>query len=174
MLFRLRGALYRNVRGYELNNWIPIFVATIAAATAAAGYLLNNTINRRVEKMRYYAEALNAVEKYGALPYIFKRRHDGSKETRAELADTMTEVQAALRFYQGWLKLDSPTVGDAYSRLVEKMREKNSDYRKEALIAPPAQQDKDIEIEPYDYDKEVEQDLCIAAMRQELKLLKWP
>jgi hypothetical protein len=60
-----------------VNNWVPIIVAIIGATTALAGYLLNNTINRRIEKARYYAEALNAVEKYGALPYIFKRGHDG-------------------------------------------------------------------------------------------------
>jgi hypothetical protein len=40
-----------------VNNWVPIIVAIIAATTALAGYLLNNTINRRIEKARYYAEA---------------------------------------------------------------------------------------------------------------------
>jgi hypothetical protein len=157
-----------------VNNWIPVTVALVAAATALAGYLVNNGINRRVEKARYYAEALNAVERYGALPYIFKRRHDSSKETRAELAKIITDIQAALRFYQGWLELDSPVVGAAYNRLVDKMREKNSEYRKEALSSPPAKEDKDIEITPYDYNAKAEQDHCIAVMRHELKLLKWP
>ena len=157
-----------------MNNWIPLIVAVIAAATALAGYLLNSTINRRTEKARYYAEALNAVEKYGALPYIFKRRHDSSKETRADLADIVTDVQATLRFYQGWLQLDSAAVGAAYNCLVDKMREKNREYRKEALSSPPAKEDKDIEIAPYDFNTKAEQDHCIALMRQELKLFKWP
>lgn len=157
-----------------MNTWIPIIVAALAAVTAMAGYLLNNRANRRIEKARYYAEALNAVEQYGALPYIFKRRHDSSKETRAQLANTITEVQATLRFYQGWLELDSPTVGDAYNHLVNKMREKSNGYRKEALLAPPAQEDRDIEIAPYNYNAEAEQDYCIAVMRQELRLLRWP
>jgi hypothetical protein len=156
-----------------VNNWIPLVVAVIAAATALAGYLLNSTINRRTEKTRYYAEALNAVEKYGALPYIFKRRHDSSKETRAELAVIITDIQATLRFYQRWLELDSPAVGAAYNRLVDKMREKNREYRRDALSSPPAKEDKDIEIAPYNFDAKAEQDHCTAVMRQELKLFKW-
>src|SRR5690348_5953900 len=119
--------------GRKVNEWIPLIVAAIAAATAVSGYLVNSSINRRIEKARYYAEALNSVEKYGALPYIFKRRHDSSKETRAELAGIITDIQATLRFYQGWLELDSPAVGDAYNSLVAKMRQVSSDYRKEAL-----------------------------------------
>jgi hypothetical protein len=157
-----------------MNDWIPLIVAVIAAATAVSGYLLNNSINRRIEKARYYAEALNAVEKYGALPYIFKRRHDSSIETRAELARVLTDIQAALRFYQGWLELDSPTVGAAYNSLVAKMRQKSSDYRKEALSSPPTKEDKDIEITPYDYNARAEQDHCIAVMRQELRFFKRP
>jgi hypothetical protein len=157
-----------------MNDWIPLIVAVIAAATALAGYLLNSSINRRIEKARYYAEALNAVEKYGALPYIFKRRHDSSIETRAELANIITDIQASLRFYQGWLELDSPAVGSAYNRLVDKMREKNSQYRREALASPPAKEDKDIEITPYDYNAKAEQDHCIALMRHELKFFKLP
>jgi hypothetical protein len=157
-----------------VNDWIPLIVAVIAASTALTGYLLNNTINRRIEKARYYAEALNAVEKYGALPYIFKRRHDSSKETRAELAEILTDVQADLRFYQRWLELDSPAVGAAYNHLIDKMREKNGEYRRQALSSLPAKEDKDIEITPYDYNAKVEQDYCIAVMRQELKLFKWP
>ena len=155
-----------------MSNWIPLIVATIAAGTALTGYLANNSINRRAEKARYYAEALNAVEKYGALPYIFKRRHDSSKETRAELANMITDIQATLRFYQGWLELDSPAVGAAYNCLVDKMRERNREYRKEALSSPPAKEDKDIEVAPYDYNAKAEQDHCIAVMREELRLFK--
>ena len=157
-----------------MNDWIPLIVAAIATVTALTGYLVNSTINRRAEKTRYYTEALNAVEKYGALPYIFKRRHDESKETRAELANILTDVQAALRFYQRWLELDSPVIGEAYNRLIEKMREKNSIYRKEALSSPMAEKDIEIEITPYDYDAKMEHDYCTAVMRRELRLLKWP
>lgn len=157
-----------------MNNLIPVIVATIATATALFGYLLNSTINRRVEKLRYYAEALNAVERYGALPYVFRRRHDGSKETRAELADELTKAQATLRFYQRWLELDSPLVGDAFNRLVNKMRERNGEFRREALSAPPVKEDSDIEISPYIYDSLAEHDYCTAVMRQELEILRWP
>ena len=157
-----------------MSNWIPLIVAAIAAATALAGYMLNSTVNRRVEKARYYAEALSAAGKYRALPYTFKRRHDSSKETRAELGGILTDAQATLLFYQGWLGLDSPAVETAYNRLVDKIREKNGEYRREALSSPPAKEDRDIEITPYDFNDKAEQDHCIAVMREELKLFKWP
>src|SRR5262249_12511453 len=97
-----------------------------------------------------------------------------SKETRAELANMLTDVQATLTFYQGWMELDSPTVGTAYNSLINKIRERNREYRREALSSPPAREDKDIEITPYDFNHEVEQDHCITVMRKELKLFKWP
>jgi hypothetical protein len=108
-----------------LQNWIPLIVALIAAATALTGYLVNGAASRRSQKARYYADALSAVEKHYSLSFIFRRRHDSTKETRAELANMLTDIQVKLAFYQRWLELDSPAVGAAYNRLVEKIREKN-------------------------------------------------
>lgn len=160
-----------------MKDWIPLIVAVVAAATALTGYLVNSALSRRLERARYYADALTAVEKYRQLPYTFKRRHDSTNETRAELATMLGDVQVTLAFYRRWLALDSPEVGEAYNRLVNKLREKNSEFRKNALASPIAKSDADIEIDrndPYKHDSRSELDACVALMRQELRILKWP
>jgi hypothetical protein len=157
-----------------LKNWIPLIVAVIAAATALTGYLVNGAISRRLERARYYADALTAVEKYRQVPFTYKRRHNGTPETRAELANMLGDVQVTLAFYRRWLELDSPAVGAAYNRLVDKVRLKNREFRKDALSSPPVKDDVDIEIgTPYKFDSRPEQDECTLLMRRELKLFKW-
>jgi hypothetical protein len=85
------------------------------------------------------------------------------------------EIQVTLSFYRRWLELDSPAVGAAYNRLVDKVREKNSTFRKEALSFPPAANDLDIEIgSPYKFDSRNELNECVVLMRRQLKLLKLP
>lgn len=109
------------------------------------------------------------------MPFTFHRLHDAESGTRKELANMMGENQAALAFYRRSLQLSSPAVGMAYARLVDKIREKNSNFRKEALSSPPIRNDIDIEIgTPYKYDVKYELDECVELMRRELKLFKWP
>ena len=160
-----------------MKNWIPLIVAVIAATTAFIGYLVNSAVGRRLERARYYADALTAVEKYRQLPFTFKRRHDSTKETRAELASMLGDVQVTLAFYRRWLELDSPAVGTAYNRLIDKIRDKNSEFRKLALSSPIAENDADIEIDrnnPYKFEDRAELNECVALMRRELRFLKWP
>jgi hypothetical protein len=160
-----------------MKDWIPLIVAAIAALTALTGYLVNSALSRRLERTRYYADALTAVEKYRQLPYTFKRRHDSTGETRAELATLLADTQVTLAFHRRWLALDSQAVGQSYNRLIDKLKEKNSDFRRDALSSPAAENDPDIEIDrndPYRHDTSAEMNECIAIMKQELKLLKWP
>lgn len=158
-----------------MKDWIPIIVAAIAAAAALIGYLVNGAIGRRSELTRHYADALAEVEKYRQLPLTFHRRHDSTSKTRAELANMMGDNQAALAFYRRSLQLGSPAVGVAYARLVDKIREKNSTFRRQALSSPPVSNDVDIEIgRPYRFDVKDELDECVKLMRRELKLFKLP
>lgn len=160
-----------------MKDWVPLIVAIIAAITALTGYLVNSALSRRLERARHYADALTAVEKYRQLPYTFQRRHDNTKETRAELATMLADIQVTLAFYRRWLELDSQVVGAAYNGLVNKLRDKNSEFRRIALSSPIAESDVDIEIardDPYRHFSRAEQDKCVALMRQELRLLKWP
>jgi hypothetical protein len=156
-----------------VNETIPIVVAVIAALTALAGYLLNGAANRRIERAKRYADALDAVERYRKLPFTFRRQHDGTAAKRDELATMLAEVQVSLAFHRRWLRLDAAHIGDAYDDLVQRIREKNSIYRKDALSQQVPQNDVDIEIgKPYTFNDKQLRLKCLTLMEKELKLRK--
>jgi hypothetical protein len=152
---------------------VTIVVGLIAAATALAGYLLSNAATRRTDRARRYAEALDIVERYRQLPYTFLRLHDGTSETRARLAEMLGEIQTALSFHRRWLTLESAELGAAYDALVDKVREKNSEFRKDALSRPAPSSDSDIEAGYlYTFDDKKERIECLRVMRKHLSILR--
>jgi len=154
-----------------VKDYIPLLVAVVAAMTALVGYLLNSASSRRIERMRRYAEALDAVERYHQLPYTFRRRHNETAEIRDEMARMIADVQVTLAFHRRWLRLEAEDLGVAYNALVDKIQLKNKDYRKDALATPPANRDVDIEISPgYRYEDHDERDECLRLMRKHLRL----
>jgi hypothetical protein len=159
-----------------MQDWIPVIVALIAAIAALAGYLINGRLNRLNDKMKAYAEALAAIEHYKQLPYAIYRLHDSTAETRAQLAKMIGETQENLAFHRRWLDLDSPSVGSAYNKLVDKIRETNSTYRRQAFDAPPPSADSDLESfgGKFHTHSDAERTECMLAMRRELRLFRWP
>jgi hypothetical protein len=154
-----------------VKDYVPLAVAVVAAMTALLGYLLNGAAGRRAERMRRYADALDAVERYHQLPYTFRRRHNETAEIRDEMARMIADIQVALAFHRRWLRLDVEELGDAYDALVDKIQLTNKNYRKEALATPPASKDVEIEISPrYRFDEDVERAECLRRMRKHLRL----
>jgi hypothetical protein len=163
--------LYGTAGRAAMKDWIPVIVALIAAVTALTGYLVNGRLNRINDKMKSYAEALTAVERYKQLPYMIYRLHDSTPETRAQLARMIGEIQESLAFHNRWLDLGSPTVGAAYKKLVDKVSAENSTYRQQAFDAPPPDTDGDLDKfrNKFPYYSDAESKECLAAMRSELK-----
>jgi len=154
-----------------VKDYVPFVVAVVAAMTALVGYLLNGAAGRRAERMRRYADALDAVERYRQLPYTFRRRHNETAEIRDEVARMIADVQVALAFHRRWLRLDVDELGDAYDALVDKIQLRNKSYRKDALATPAASRDVEIEISPgYRFDEDLERDECLRRMRRHLRL----
>jgi hypothetical protein len=162
--------------GTRVQDWTSVIVALIAAVAALTGYLVNSRMNRVNDKTKAYAEALAAVEHYKLLPDTIYKLHDSTAETRAQLAKMIVETQESLAFHRRWLDLDSPIVGSAYNRLVDKVRETNSAYRRQAFDAPPPDSDSDLENfrGKFYSNSETERAECVMAMRCELKLFRRP
>ncbi|MFF5288350.1 hypothetical protein [Paractinoplanes globisporus] len=59
-----------------------VIAAAIAALTAVGGYLSTQLWKRRDEKIRLYADALQAVRRYEELPFRIARRADSLPATR--------------------------------------------------------------------------------------------
>ena len=155
----------------RVKDYVPLVVAVVAAMAALVGYLLNGAAGRRAERMRRYADALDAVERYRQLPYTLRRRHNETAEIRDEVARMIADVQVALAFHRRWLRLDVDELGDAYDALVDKIQLRNKSYRKDALATPAASRDVEIEISPgYRFDEDLERDECLRRMRRHLRL----
>jgi len=150
-----------------------ILVAVIAAVAALVGYLVTGAINRRTERSQRYAQALDAVERYKQLPNVFRRLHDGTAETRVELANKLTDAQIAIAYHRRLLTLDSVELGDAYGVLVEKIRSKNSEFRLNALSQQPVDLDSGIEVgKAYEFDEREELLHCLQVMRKRSSILR--
>ncbi len=109
------------------------------SATALTGQLVNSALSRRLEIARYYADALTTAEKYRQLPYALQRRHDNTRETRAEPAAMPADIQVTLVSHRRRLELDSQAVEGAYNSQANKLSEKNGESRKIALSSPVAE-----------------------------------
>lgn len=95
----------------RMKDYIPLLVAGVAGLVALSGYIVNGAASRRMEKVARFAEALDAIERYRQLPFTFRRRHDETVQTRAELAKLLAEVQISLAFHKRLLKLNSEELG---------------------------------------------------------------
>lgn len=51
-----------------------VITALIGAAALLIGYLVNQVANRRAEKMKVFADAIEAVADYQEMPYRIRRR----------------------------------------------------------------------------------------------------
>lgn len=97
-----------------------------ALATAAINLWLNRRKSREEERNRLrksFAEAFATYSAYKEFPYAIRRRRaDVSAEERMRLSEALREIQASLAYHLAWTSLESETVGQAYSNLVQQVR----------------------------------------------------
>ncbi len=130
---------------------ISVFV-TGAVIAAVVGAVVNVALARRktIEEERArvrttFAEAFQAVAEYKEFPYaIRRRRHDEPEAERVRLSEALREVQAKLSYYVMWTKAESDDVGRVYQTLVTELRKIAGKACHDGWLAPPAQNDKDM------------------------------
>ena len=85
--------------------------------------------------------------------------------------ETLTRVVTAMRDAMARLAPLEGGIAVAYDALVDKIREKNSECRLQALSEPPVTADIGIEIgKPYIFDDKKERADCIRLMRKGLRI----
>jgi hypothetical protein len=127
-----------------------------AVITAVVGAFVNIALARRKsleeERARVrttFAEALQAVAEYKEFPYAIRRRRaDAAGEERVRLSEALRAVQAKLSYYAAWTKAESDEVGRAYEELVSELRKVAGKACHDAWLAPPANDDKDMNFAP--------------------------
>ena len=144
--------------------WAPVLAAITAAAAALLGYWLTNRTKQLEAKAKAYADALTTIEAYKSLPYRIRRRaKDGSDQ--ADLQHLVGDTEQEVAFYRRWLALESPIVGLAYEALANKIMKNGANDRRKAWSQDPVPETFTY---GFDYYDELEQDVCLAAMRQDL------
>jgi hypothetical protein len=153
-------------------TWVPLIAAIVAAFVALLGYWLTNRAKQLDAKAKAYADALSAIEAYKSLPYRISRRITDPKdrtttdpEDEAHLQHLVGDVQRDIAFYRRRLALESATVGLAFEALANKVMSQGGENRRKAWseMADPATFSSG-----YEYRDELEQDVCLAAMRKDL------
>jgi hypothetical protein len=147
-----------------------LIAAVIAALTAVSGYLSTQRWKRRDDKIRLYADALQAVRRYEELPFRLARRADSAPETRERMAGMISDSFIELGHYRAFLLLYSREVGDAYSLLLNRTHRSCRPHRQEAWSMPLIRRDESAHLGGrFLFDNKPELALCVVAMRRSLK-----
>lgn len=132
--------------------------ATILAALIAAtvNVMLARRKSREEERARLrdrFAQAYGAYAEYCEFAYaIRRRRHDDPSAERVRISEELRKVQAELSAHEAWVKLESETVGTAYTKLIQQMRKIAGGAMRQAWIDEPATSDADVNVPPETVD----------------------
>lgn len=126
------------------------FLSALIAATI--NLWLNHRKSREEERNRLrnsFAEAFATYNAYKEFPYAIRRRRaDVSAEERIRLSEALREIQASLAYHLAWTSLESETVGQAYTDLVQQVRRIAGAAMHEAWKALPTESDDAMNIPP--------------------------
>jgi GMP synthase PP-ATPase subunit len=132
--------------------------ATILAAliAAAVNVMLARRKSREEERARLrdrFAQAYGSYAEYCEFAYaIRRRRHDDPSAERVRISEELRKVQAELSAHEAWVKLESETVGMAYTELIQQMRKTAGGAMRQAWIDEPATTDVGVNIPPETVD----------------------
>jgi hypothetical protein len=126
-----------------------VIAAFVGAAVSIALARRKSLEEERARVRTTFAEAFQAVAEYKEFPYAIRRRRaDMAAEERMRISESLRQVQAKLSYYVAWTKAESDEVGGAYETLVTKLRDVAGRACHDAWLAPPANDDKDMNFPP--------------------------
>ncbi len=108
----------------------------VTAIVALYGYLHTARVSRRERIARELAEALRTVGDYQDLPFRIRRRKAEDQETRAALAERISDIHSRLDFHAAWLRVAAPPVSRIFDDLVEAVRAEVGLHAKAAWLEP--------------------------------------
>ena len=101
----------------------------------------------RTRLRQSFAEAFTAYAAYKEFPYAIRRRRvDQQADERARLSAELGAIQSKLSYYRAWTQFESPSVGEAYAKLLTEMRKIAGGAMREAWNQPPSQNDQEMNI----------------------------
>jgi hypothetical protein len=123
------------------SGWMPLVVGLIAASVALTGYVMTQAANRRRQKAKLFAEAIEAVKAFEEVPYRIAKRAASGGPTRADLGNRVSDLFVKLGLYRAWLQIESPLAGEAYVLLLDRTHEEVAPHREAAWARPVHERD---------------------------------
>jgi hypothetical protein len=77
------------------SGWMPLVVGLIAASVALTGYVMTQAANRRRQKAKLFAEAIEAVKAFEEVPYRIAKRAASGGPTRADLGNRVSDLSSS-------------------------------------------------------------------------------
>jgi hypothetical protein len=159
--------------GSNVTSAVALVGIMVTAVVAVFGYVHASRTARKERVAHEFAEALKAVGDYQDLPFRTRRRAGSDSETRAAIADRVSDIHSRLDFYSGWLHVMTPSVAGVYDELVAAARREASVHVKTAWTEPLITTDEGMNLglgSVYVYpETDALKARCITAMRQYLR-----
>jgi hypothetical protein len=97
-------------------EWAPIFAATLAALVATVTLALNMTAGRRDRRRNLYSDAYRATMSWIEMAY---RAYHAKPEHGGEFLDAYHKLWEDVRYFQGWLLMESAELGYSFAQFKE-------------------------------------------------------
>jgi hypothetical protein len=121
-------------------SW-PALVAVVLSSSVIST-IITKVFDRsgaNIEVLRKgYADATDALNRWGQFPLRIRRRTDDSPETRSALEALGAQIQERLAYSTGWVATESAPVSEIYNRLVTILRTHVAIHARRAWNDPPA------------------------------------
>jgi hypothetical protein len=122
--------------GSSITTAVALTGIMVTAIVAVFGYLYTARVGQRERIAHELAEALRTVGDYQDLPYRVRRRKASDSETRAALAERVSEIHSRLDFHTAWFGVAAPPVAEIFDELVEIARNEVGPHVKAAWLEP--------------------------------------
>lgn len=151
--------------------WATVFAALLAGLVASISLAVNATSGRRERRRNLYSEAYRATMSWVEMAY---RAHHAAPDDRDFLAK-YHKLWEDLRYYEGWLLFESPSLGYSYARFKEAVERVCDTYIEEAWsrrsAEPKPLEELPVEPRPGTYQEEL--DSFLEDVRDHLSPYPW-
>jgi hypothetical protein len=87
------------------------------------------------------------------MPYAVRRRDpDKAAEERRRLSEELRAIQSRLSYYESWISIEAPTVGEKYSAMVGQLRAVAGGAMRDAWNSTGTDSDATMNIPPTEVD----------------------
>jgi hypothetical protein len=151
-----------------------VVAALVAAVVSLVALATSGRRARQDRQRQLFADAFEACIEYREFAYIVRRRRDESADEVARITGAMSDVQTRLRSVEARLRVESPRVGAAYSKLVVDTKDVAGPQVRSGWEAEPVPPDRTGRIEDVDFAPLAAADAeFLDAARDHLAILPW-